>query len=240
MALYSFIALEKADAESVWSVAELCRTMEVSRSGFCDWQRRGPSEREVSDVQLAGEMEAIFLASDQTYGAPRVHAWLARHGFGVGRNRVARIMAGKGWVGQMGRRSGPRTTIADKTATVSRDLVERDFDPAAPDEVWVGDITYVPTGEGWLYLATVIDLFSRRVIGWSLADHMRAELVCDALRMATATRGGHAEGVIFHSDRGCQYTSGEYRQLCQQASVRQSMGATGVCWDNAAAEALSL
>jgi transposase InsO family protein len=235
IALYSFIAQEKADLRSVFDVAEMCRVLEVSRSGFYSWESGGPSDRDVSDAVLAVEIEAIFVASGGTYGSPRVHAWLGRQGFMVGRKRVARIMRHKGWVGQMGR-SKIRTTIADRTATPSRDLVARDFNPTAPDQTWCGDITYISTGDGWLYLATVIDLFSRRVIGWSLAGHMRAELVCDALAMAVATRGGHVEGVIFHSDRGCQYTSGEFRQMCSQARVRQSMGATGVCWDNAAAE----
>ncbi len=235
MALYSFVAEEKADLRSPWNVAEMCRVFEVSRSGFYDWEARGPCTRELSDAQLAVEIEAIFVTSGETYGSPRVHAWLGRQGFAVGRKRVARIMADKGFVGQMGR-SKVRTTIADKAATPSKDLVHRAFNPTAPDEIWCGDITYIPTGEGWLYLATVIDLFSRRVVGWALADHMRAELVCDALGMAIATRGGHVGGVIFHSDRGCQYTSRDYRQSCSQAEVRQSMGATGVCWDNAAAE----
>jgi transposase InsO family protein len=235
MALYSFIAEEKACAERSWSVAELCRVLEVSRSGFCDWEKRGPSDRELSDAALAAEIEAIYLASDETYGAPRVHRWLGRQGFRVGHNRVARIMRERGWIGQLGRRK-VRTTIPDKSATPAADLVERNFNPTEPDQTWCGDITYIPTGEGWLYLSTVIDLFSRRVIGWSLAEHMRAELVGDALTMAVATRGGQVAGVVFHSDRGCQYTSGEFGELCDRLTVRQSMGATGICWDNAAAE----
>jgi hypothetical protein len=202
MALYSFIAEEKADADSPWSVAEMCRWLGVSRSGFYDWEARGPSPRELSDAQLATEIEAIFVASGETYGSPRVHRWLRRQGFRVGRKRVARIMCQRGWVGQVGR-SKVRTTVADKTAAPSADLVARDFNPAAPDRTWAGDITYVATGEGWLYLATVIDLYSRRVIGWSITDHLRTELVADALTMAIATRGGVVEGVIFHSDRGC-------------------------------------
>jgi transposase InsO family protein len=236
MALYSFIAEEKADTDSRWNVAEMCRWLGVSRSGFYDWEARGPSARELSDAQLAIEIEAIFVASGETYGSPRVHRWLRRQGFHVGRKRVARIMRERGFVGQRGR-SKVRTTVADRSAVPSSDLVERDFNPVAPDQVWAGDITYIATGEGWLYLATVIDLFSRRVIGWSLADHLRTELVGDALTMAIATRGGHVDGVIFHSDRGCQYTSRDYRTLCADATIRQSMGATGVCWDNAAAEA---
>jgi transposase InsO family protein len=234
--MYCFVAEEKADPLSPWSVAEMCRVLEVSRSGFYEWETRGPSERELSDAVLAEEIEAIFICSAGTYGAPRVHAWLCRQGFRVGHNRVARIMRKKGFIGEIGRRK-VRTTIADKTAKPSLDLVGRDFNPTAPNEIWCGDITYIATGEGWLFLATVIDLFSRRVIGWALASHMRADLACDALKMAIATRGGTVDGVIFHSDRGSQYTAGEYRKLCSENGIRQSMGATGVCWDNAAAEA---
>ena len=140
-----------------------------------------------------------------------------------------------GWEGESGRRK-VRTTIIDRSAKAASDRVGRDFNPTAPNVTWCGDITYLRTGEGWLYLATVIDLFSRRVIGWSLAEHMRTTLVADALNTAVATRGGHVDGVIFHSDRGCQYTSAEFGELCERLGVVQSMGATGVCWDNAAAE----
>lgn len=235
MAIYSFIAEEQAN-NSVWSVVEMCRVLEVSRSGFYDWHGRPPSERDVTDRTLAIEIEAIWECSDRTYGAPRVHRWLRKQGFVVGRNRVARIMAINGWEGETGRRK-VRTTIVDRGATAADDHVRRDFNPVAPDVVWCGDITYLRTGEGWLYLATVIDLFSRRVIGWSVADHMRTQLVDDALEMAIATRGGTVEaGVVFHTDRGSQYTSAEFGELCDDHGVVQSMGATGVCWDNAAAE----
>jgi transposase InsO family protein len=234
-AVYSFIAEEKADPESTWSAAEMCRTLGVSRSGFCDWESRPPSNRELSDRQLAAEIEAIWECSARTYGVPRVQRWLGRQGFFVSRKRVARIMRANGWEGESGRRR-VRTTIVDRNATAAGDLVGRDFNPTAPDVTWCGDITYLRTGEGWLYLATVIDLYSRRVIGWSVAAHMRTELVADALRMAVATRGGSVEGVVFHSDRGSQYTSAAFGALCETLSVHQSMGATGVCWDNAAAE----
>ena len=235
MKIYSFIAEEQAN-HSIWTVREMCRVLEVSRSGFYDWNRRGPSERELSDRRLAIEIEAIWECSDRTYGAPRVHRWLHKQGFVVGRNRVARIMAVNGWEGETGRRK-VRTTIVDRGATAAADRVQRDFNPTIPDTIWCGDITYLRTGEGWLFLATVIDLFSRRVIGWSVADHMRTELVANALDAAIATRGGRVEaGVIFHSDRGSQYTSAEFGELCDRHGVVQSMGATGVCWDNAAAE----
>lgn len=233
--MYSFIAEERATLSCSWSVSELCRVLEVSRSGFYGWEAHEPSEREVSDALLAEEIEAIYVCSAETYGAPRVHAWLLRQGYRVGHNRVARIMRDKGFVGEIGRRT-VRTTVADKTAKPSLDLIGRDFNPTAPNEIWCGDITYIATGEGWLFLATVIDLFSRRVIGWALASHMRVDLACDALKMAIATRGGDVNGVIFHSDRGSQYTATDYRKLCAANGIRQSMGATGVCWDNAAAE----
>ena len=197
--------------------------------------RRPPCARDVDDATLAVEIEAIWEASDRTYGSPRVHRWLRRQGFRVSRKRVARIMRTNGWVGETPRRSF-KTTTPDKGAVPAPDLVARDFNPTAPDVTWVGDITYVRTWEGWLFCATVIDLYSRRVIGWALADHLRASLVGDALEMAVARRGGHVDGVIFHSDRGCQYTSSEFAQLCEHHQVVQSMGATGICWDNAAAE----
>jgi putative transposase len=235
-AVYSFIAEEKADAESPWSVAEMCRVLQVSRSGFYDWEARQPSQRDVTDRLLAAEIEAIWECSARTYGAPRVHAWLRRQGYRVARKRVARIMRERGWTGQIGR-IRVRTTRRDKNAAPAPDLVKRNFNPDAPDQLWAGDVTYLRTAQGWLYLATVIDLYSRRVIGWALADHLRAGLVCDALSMAVATRGGHVDGVIFHSDRGCQYTSRQFRRLCARQGVTQSMGATGVCWDNSPSEA---
>ena len=235
MAIYSFIAEEQATNNNGWSIAEMCRTLVVSRSGFYDWQNRPPSQRAVTDAMLAIEIEAIWECSDRTYGTPRIHRWLRKQGFEVGRKRVARIMAINGWEGETGRRK-IRTTVVDRGATAASDLVGRNFNPTEPDHTWCGDITYLRTGEGWLFLATVIDLFSRRVIGWSVADHMRTELVSNALTMAVATRGGHTDGVVFHTDRGSQYTSEQFGQLCDEHGVTQSMGAIGVCWDNSVAE----
>lgn len=233
--MYSFIAEEQADPAVEWTVAEMCRTLEVSRSGYYDWVDRQPGTRELSDRTLSREIEAIWECSDRTYGSPRVWRWLRKQGFGVGLNRVARIMRLNGWEGETGRHK-VRTTIVDRGATAASDRVRRDFNPPAPDVTWCGDITYLRTGEGWLFLATVIDLYSRRVIGWAVAEHMRTCLVADALSMAVATRGGQAAGVTFHSDRGSQYTSADFGGLCGRLGVVQSMGATGVCWDNAAAE----
>lgn len=234
-AVYTFIAEEQADPACDWSVTEMCRVLEVSRSGFYDWQTRGPSQRALDDAVLAREIELIWIASDETYGVPRMTAWLVKQGFAVNHKRVGRIMRELGLEGESGRRR-VRTTIVDKAATAASDHVRREFDPPAPDVVWCGDITYLHTGEGWLYLATVIDLFSRRVIGWAAADHMRTGLVADALTMAIATRGGHVAGVIFHSDRGSVYTSRTFGELCEFHDIVQSMGATGVCWDNSVAE----
>lgn len=235
MTIYSFIAEEQANHTN-WTVREMCRVLEVSKSGYYDWHGRGPSDRELSDRQIAAEIEAIWESSDRTYGAPRVHRWLLKQGFVVGHNRVARIMNLNGWEGETGRRK-IRTTIVDRGAVAAEDRVKRDFNPSTPDTIWCGDITYLRTGEGWMFLATVIDLYSRRVIGWSVAEHMRTELVANALDTAVATRGGHiAAGVVFHSDRGSQYTSADFGELCDHHGVVQSMGATGVCWDNAAAE----
>ena len=235
MALYTFIAEEQASSETDWTVVEMCAALEVSRSGYYDWLNRDPSDREMTDRLLEAEIEAIWECSARTYGAPRVHAWLHKHGYNPSIKRVARLMRRNGWTGDCGR-VRVKTTKVDRKATFAGDLVGRAFNPTAPDELWVGDITYLRTGEGWLFLATVIDLYSRRIIGWAAADHMRTSLVESALKMAVATRGGSVNGVIFHSDKGTQYTSGDYKNLCKRLGVTQSMGATGVCWDNACAE----
>ena len=234
MAIYSFIAEEQADPRSDWSVAEMCRVLGVSRSGFYDWQDRPPSDRELGDRQLAVEIEAVWECSDRTYGVPRTHRWLRKQGFRVARKRVARIMREHGWEGESGRRR-VRTTVVDRAASAAGDLVGRDFNPAAPDMTWCGDITYLRTGEGWLFLATVIDLFSRRVIGWSAGAHMRTDLVAQALAMAVATRGGTVSGVVFHTDRGSQHLR-RVRCALRKARRHPVDGCFRVCRDNAAAE----
>ena len=192
--MFTFIAEEQANPACEWPVTEMCRVLEVSRSGFYDWQIDVPSVRELQDRVLAREIELIYVASNETYGVPRMTHWLRQQGFAVNHKRVGRIMAELGLEGESGRRR-VKTTIVDKGATAAEDHVRRDFNPPAPDIVWCGDITYLHTGEGWLYLATVIDLYLRRVLGWAAADHMRTELVADALTMAVAARGGHVAGV---------------------------------------------
>lgn len=231
MTRYRFVEAESRR----YSVTQLCRIAQVSRAAFYEWQDRQPSQRELDDAALTAKIRAIHAASGGQYGSPRVLAELRAQGHDVGRKRVARLMKAAGLRGRRPPR-WVRTTTPEPTPPAIPDLVHGQFEAPAPDVLWVGDITYIRTWEGWLYLATVIDVFSRRVVGFSLADHMRASLVCDALTMAVATRGGNVDGVIFHSDRGSQYSSAECRALCDVHGVKQSMGKTGVCWDNALAE----
>jgi transposase InsO family protein len=230
--VYPFI---EAEEEERHTVAPACRLLEVSRSAYYCWAAHIPSRRDVSDAELTALITRIHADSRCTYGAPRIHAELMDQGVACGHNRVARLMARAGLVGVSPRRYRT-TTIADPDADPIVDLVKRAFGPDTIelDTIYAGDITYIRTWEGWLYLATVIDLGSRRVVGWSMADHMRAELVCDALGMAIEHRRPGA--LIFHSDRGSQYTSGDFAKLCEDNGVTQSMSRPGQCWDNAVAE----
>lgn len=231
MSRYRFVEAESRR----YSVMQLCRIAQVSRTAYYDWQDRPASERARTDAALTAAIRAIHAASDGQYGAPRVLVELRAQGHDVGRKRVARLMKAAGLRGRRPPR-WVRTTTPDPTPPAIPDLVHGEFAAPAPDVLWVGDITYIRTWQGWLFLATVIDVFSRRVIGFAVADHMRASLIGDALTLAVATRGGAVAGVIFHSDRGSQYTSAEFRALCDAHGVKQSMGKTGVCWDNALAE----
>ena len=231
MSRFWFIAAEKAHH----SVALLCRVLHVSRSGFYAWLDRGPSARVRADGVLTEQIRRIHHESRGTYGVPRVHAELAdAHSIHCGRKRVARLMRAAGLAGVCRRRT-VRTTQRDATAGVSDDLVKRVFTASAPDRLWVADITYLPTWQGFLYLAVVLDAFSRRVVGWAMADHLRTELVLDALEMALWNRRPTAE-VVHHSDHGCQYTSLTFGRRCRQAGITVSMGSVGDCYDNARAE----
>jgi putative transposase len=226
---YQFIAAVAAHHP----VALSCRVLGVARSGFYAWRDRPPSARAQVDAELTGLIHQLHDASRGTYGSPRLHADLRAAGRRCGRKRVARLMRQAGLAGCHRRR--PRTTIADPAATPAPNLVQRHFNPLAPDQLWLADITYVPTGEGWLYLATVLDAFSRRVVGWAMADHLRTELVLDALGMALGTRRP-AAGLVHHSDRGCQYTSLAFGRHLQAAGLVPSMSRVANCWDNAVAE----
>ena len=235
MNVYPFIEAEKAEPEG--NVAKACHLLEVSRSAYYEWSSGTPSARQLSDAELADKIVDIFTQSRRTYGAPRITTKLAEEGVRVGKKRVARLMVLRGLAGRVKRRF-KKTTIADPMAESSAiDLIGRTFGPGVRevDTAWCGDITYVRTWEGWLYLATVIDLESRRVVGFAMADHMRASLVCDALEMAITQRRP-APGLIFHADRGSQYTSGTFRKLLTEHHMTQSLSRPGQCWDNAVAE----
>ncbi len=229
--MFRFIEAEKAS----FPIACMCERLGVSTSGYYAWRKRGPSARAVNDAELTRTVRQIHAASRGTYGAPRVHAELDdAHGIRCGRKRVARLMRTAGLVGVCRRRS-VRTTRRDETAAPSDDLVHRSFAAAGPDRLWVADITYLPTWQGFLYLAIILDAFSRRVVGWAMADHLRAELVLDALEMATWNRRP-SPGLVHHSDHGCQYTSLAFGQRCRRAGITVSMGSAGDCYDNAMAE----
>jgi transposase InsO family protein len=209
--------------------------LKVSRAAFyCHLS--GPSQREREDAAIAEEITAVHQASKGRYGAPRVHAELRRRGRRHGRKRVARLMRAAGIRGKTPRR-WRKTTIPDPAAAARADQIRRDFtaDAAKVNSRWCGDITYIGTWQGWLYLATVIDIASRRVVGYAIADHLRTELVAGALANAVAARDP-APGVIFHADRGCQYTSAAFAALAGDCAVTLSHGRTGQCWDNALAE----
>ncbi|MCA2214854.1 IS3 family transposase [Jidongwangia harbinensis] len=231
MNVYPFVEAEQAGEHSV---KRACELLKVSRSAY--YARHERSTRARVDEQLTVKIREVHAASDGTYGAPRIHAELADAGLRHGRKRIARRMRAAGIRGKSPRR-WRLTTIADPNATARPDLIGRDFtvDATAVDTRWCGDITYINTWEGWLYLATVIDLASRRVVGWAVADHLRTDLV-DAALSDALTRRRPADGLIFHSDRGCQYTSAQHARLAGQHGVRLSVGRRGQCWDNAVAE----
>jgi transposase InsO family protein len=231
--LYPFIEAEKTQQRNV---KRACELLEVSRAAYYANRADSPSTRQLVDQELSEHIRQAHQRSKGRYGAPRIHAQLRRDGHRHGRKRIARLMRAAGLHGRTPRRF-KRTTIADPAAAARADLVRRDFavDAAAVNTRWCGDITYIWTWEGWLYLATVIDIASRRIVGFAVAEHLRTELVADALTNAIAARDP-APGVIFHADRGCQYTSSDYALLAGDLEVRLSTGRTGQCWDNALAE----
>ena len=232
MNCYPFIEAEKAGRRNV---SRACVLLKVSRAAFYA-HLAGTSKRDQEDAELTGQIQAVHQESKGRYGAPRIQAELRRRGRCHSRKRVARLMRAAGIAGRMPKR-WRKTTIADPAATARADRIRRDFtaDAAKLNARWCGDITYVGTWEGWLYLATVIDIASRRVVGYALADHLRTELVSSVLANATAARDP-GPGVFFHADRGCQYTSAEFAALASECAVTLSHGRTGQCWDNALAE----
>ncbi len=230
---YAFIEEQRTQH----SVRRMCNLFDVSPAGFYEWRGRAPSARACSDAVLRGEIVDIHEDSRRTYGRPRIHAELADRGVRVGAKRVARLMQSAKIQG-VRRRRFVRTTNSQHDQPIAPNILERTFDPSAIGDinrVWAGDITYVPTREGWLYLAVVLDLGSRRVVGWSMSDSMRDELVIAALDAATKARKP-SKPLLFHSDRGSQYASRAYRALTRRRGIIQSMSRKGDCWDNAAVE----
>jgi len=215
---------------------ECCEALRVSRSGYYQWKKAEPSQREREEAELVEQIRRVFAANKGRYGSPRVRQALRQDGIECGENRVARLMRENEMAAQRKKAFRPRTTVAGKGTAPN---LIKDLEPSGVDQIWVSDITYVATVEGWLYLATVIDLASRRVVGWATADHLRTELVTDALTMAIQQRRPAEGQVVFHSDRGSQYTSARFRDLCLSNGILPSVGKTGICFDNAAAESFN-
>lgn len=218
----------------MFSIRAMCRVLEVSPSGYYAWRGRMISGRTREDESLRGRIAAIHEQSRRTYGSPRIHAELKEEGTRVGRKRIARLMKESGLVG-VSRRKSIRTTRRDPAARPAPDLVDRKFAASGPNQLWVADMTYIPTLAGFLYLAVVLDVWSRKIVGWAMSSRLAKEIVLDALQMAVEQRRP-AAGVIHHSDQGCQYTSIEFGKRCREAGVRPSMGSVGDCYDNAMCE----
>ena len=218
---------------ATYGVRTMCRVLGVTASGYYAWRHRPPSARQRDDALLTAELRRFHRLSHERYGRPKLCIDLAEAGYRVSGKRVARLMRAAGLYG-VSRRRWPKTTVRDREARPAPDLVERRFWASRPDEVWVADITYVPTWAGFLYLAVVLDVCSRRIVGWAMANHLRAELVLDALEMALQQR--RPQSVIHHSDQGTQYTSIAFGKRCREAGVRPSMGSVGDCYDNAMCE----
>lgn len=236
MTRYRWVDSRRAEG---FLVTLACAVAGVSTSAFYAWlhaMRHAPTPAQMEQAYLINAIIDVHRDSDGAYGVPRVARQLRHDGWPVNHKRVERLMRANGIVG-VHKRRGVRTTIPAQDNPPIPDLIGRGFAPGRQDLAWCGDITYIRTGEGWLYLASVLDLGSRRLLGYSMACHMRTELVTDALDMAVAARGGDVAGVIFHGDRGSQYLSSDYRDRLADLGMRQSVGRTGVCWDNAVAEA---
>lgn len=223
------------DHRESFEVGLMCKTLEVSRSGFYAWLGRGESDRARDDRRLICLIRDIFDESRGTYGVPRVHQALLQRGERCGYNRVARLMREAGLRSKTKRRFRIKTTDSKHGHPIAPDRLDQDFRASAANQIWVSDITYIPTDEGWLYLASTMDLFSRKIVGWSMGSTLHARLVVDALRMAIDQRGPSV-GLIHHSDRGVQYAAAEFRAVLDEHGFVASMSRTGNCYDNAAKE----
>ena len=232
---FAFVAKHR----SIWPVAWLCKALDVSRSGFHAWLNRGPSKHSQYDEELTRQMRASFLVSDRTYGARRVWHDVLAEGFSCGLHRIERLMQKNALKARPRRRSLPVDSGERMISAIAPNVLDRQFHAPVPNRKWIADFTYIWTAEGWLYVAAVIDLFSRRVVGWSMSTSMTAQLVTDALLMAIWRRG-KPDALLHHSDQGSQYTSEQFRKLMEDNGVTCSMSRSGNVWDNAAWRASSL
>lgn len=228
---FAFVAKHR----SIWPVAWLCEVLDVSRSGFHAWLIRSPSKRTRDDEELSSKIRRFFIASDRTYGARRVWRDVLAEGFNCGLHRIERLMQKNALKARPRRRSLPADTGERIISTIAPNVLDRQFHAPIPNRKWIADFTYIWTAEGWLYVAAVIDLFSRRVVGWSMSTSMTAQLVTDALLMAIWRRG-KPDALLHHSDQGSQYTSEQFRKLMEDNGVTCSMSRSGNVWDNAAME----
>lgn len=228
---YAFIECHRV----VWPVRTMCRVMDVSHSGFYDWAGRKPSRRSQANQVLKAQIQQSFHGSDRTYGSPRVWRDLMDWGYACSENRVARLMKQLELKARQKRRRVPGDAGIRQEHCIAPNLLERQFEASAPNQRWVADFTYIGTAEGWLYLAVVLDLYSRRVVGWAMSPNMTAQLVIDALMMAIWRRGKPVS-LMHHSDQGSQYTSEDFRGLLADQGIVCSMSRRGDCWDNAAME----
>jgi putative transposase len=228
---FAFIAAK----EVAFPVLAMCRVLGVARSGFYAWKKRPPSARAQADAQLAVEIAATHRKSRKRYGSPRIHRALRNRGVRTSGKRIARLMRERGIVARQKRRFR-RTTDSNHSNPIAPNVLARDFEPAAPNRAWVGDVTYIATGEGWSYLAVLLDLFSRRVVGWAMSTTNDTALALAALHSAVRTRRVVPLGLVHHTDRGSPYASDDYRNALAKHGMTQSMSRTGDCWDNAVAE----
>lgn len=228
--IYGFIR----DHSDEFTVQKMCQVLNVSRSGYYDWLERKPSQRQLDNDELKTKIAEIYWQNKGRYGSPRIHKQLRQEGFHYNKKRIERLMKVMG-LKAIQKRKFKRTTDSDHDLPVKKNLLKRKFNVTQPNKVWVSDITYIPTKEGWLYLAVVIDLYSRKVVGWSMSKRMTKQLVINALDMGVKNRKP-SKGLIFHSDRGSQYASHDFQKLLWRNGMRSSMSRKGDCWDNAVAE----
>jgi transposase InsO family protein len=219
-----------------WPAAVICRVLKVTRSGFYAWLKRKPSARQIRQQDLLAKIRLAHAQNRELYGSPRVHRALLIDGEHVSRNTVAKLMRAGKIRAKTRRRYVPRTTDSTHARPVADNLLQRDFAASSVNRKWVADITYVPTGQGWLYLAGVLDCFSRKLVGWAMADHMETDLVSDALTMALQHRRPAGQKLLHHSDRGVQYASDDYQHLLTRQGIAVSMSGRGDCYDNAMME----